>query len=251
MRDQQDVLVHYITDMHDEGKREVFVMKALPAVRQVFREGEGHDQRPFDSKLVKDTREACRQSLDARSVVHYITVAACLVAYDCVFPSGEYCEPTGSKAACKDSDHKVLAQNVGFVIRGTAGAGSERVIMGIQALRLYLGKWGTPGYSTACVLRVELHTLSGKRQQTRIGVKVVGRRTDEESETVDRIVLPLGAGNAIDGDGMFTRRPNPQLPGKKGTGQEPTGGNTGSGTAAAAAAAASADPPPSGARESA
>jgi hypothetical protein len=250
VQDQEDVLAHFLLHLHDDqDKRGVFVAKALVAVRHVFRE-EGLDVGAFGAQVVTDTRDACVMSLeerkvaaaaagtttkapitlahiedmlsnlgktplDARGVDAHITVAACIVAYDCVFRCGEYCEPEGKAAARKEKDHKVTAELVGFVILGPDGA--EQVVMGIQALRPHLGKWGTPEYSTACVLRVELHTLSGKRQFRKI-VKVIARRTAVESASLDRLVRTLDAGNASGSQGMFTRNPNPQLAGK-GTGQ--------------------------------
>jgi hypothetical protein len=75
-----------------------------------------------------------------------------------------------------------------------------------------MGLRGLIGHRTARVLRVELHTLTGKRQETRI-VKVMARRTAEVIVALDNLVASLDAGNAIDGDGMFTRRPNWRLEG--------------------------------------
>jgi hypothetical protein len=126
------VLVHFLTDLHDKGNRADFVARALTAVQHVFLE-EGCNQRAFSSRLVTDTRDACRRSLaeskpaaaaagittkapvtlaqilymlanvgkkplDARSVDDFIMVAACIVANDCFYSGRALCSCSATES---------------------------------------------------------------------------------------------------------------------------------------------------------
>lgn len=224
----------YVKHLHDSGIREWTLERDISNLKMVFLEALV-DVTSFSSSLLQRTRRAARPTAEEFAILQARRVAkqSLPTSLDVIWPlreeywSGETwlcpgldrrgvwvaialgfdCGARVSNLAKCDrrrGDHTIKAKDV-IVVYLANGDPRPRRAQGGEVLRRIAGELGDfPG----CVLKVEYHFLTGKKNMPK-DWHTLGRRTSEESSLLDDLILYLLRSRVRGTDPLFTRYPGP------------------------------------------